>query len=69
MRKTNFFRFVGLIALSLGPACPLLAQGEARDTSGFGYRIGYEIGSWLPFLIIVVLMLLIIRKMAQQRQG
>lgn len=69
MSKTNFFRFIGMIALSLGPAWPLRAQEEAQDTSSFGYRVGYEIGSWLPFLIIVVLMLLIIRKMAQQRQG
>jgi len=30
------------------------------DTTGIGYRIGYEIGSWLPFIIIFILALLVI---------
>ncbi len=29
------------------------------DTTSLGYRIGYEIGSWLPMLVLVSLYLLI----------
>lgn len=29
------------------------------DTTSVGYKIGYEIGSWLPFLIIITLLLLV----------
>ena len=32
------------------------------DTTDIGYKIGYEIGSWLPFIIIVVLALLVWRR-------
>lgn len=32
------------------------------DTTSLGYRIGYIGASWLPFIIIVIIFLLIIRK-------
>ncbi|MBK7093824.1 MAG: hypothetical protein IPH57_01665 [Saprospiraceae bacterium] len=32
------------------------------DTTSLGYRIGYIGASWLPFIIIAILFLLIIRK-------
>ena len=32
------------------------------DTTSLGYRIGYIAASWLPFIIIAIIFLLIIRK-------
>lgn len=32
------------------------------DTTAIGYKIGHEIGSWLPFVIIVILALLVWRR-------
>lgn len=29
------------------------------DTTDTGYQIGYQIGSWLPFLIIITLVLMV----------
>ncbi len=48
--------------LFLGQILTLLAQVDDRgvDTTGAGYRVGYQIGSWLPFIIIIGLALLII---------
>lgn len=43
---------------------PLWAQQP--DTSSLGYKIGYHIGSWLPFGIIVLLMLLILLKTSRR---
>jgi hypothetical protein len=45
----------------------LLLLFESRDTlvtdtTSLGYRIGYIAASWLPFLIIAIIFLLIIRK-------
>lgn len=38
------------------------AQTDERgvDTTGVGYQVGYQIGSWLPFIIIVLLALLVV---------
>ena len=33
----------------------------AVDTTGVQYRIGYNIGSYLPFIILVILFILYIR--------
>lgn len=40
----------------------LAAQVDRRgvDTTDTGYRVGYQIGSWLPFAVVVGLALLII---------
>jgi len=40
----------------------VFAQVDDRgvDTTGTGYRVGYQIGSWLPFIIVIGLALLII---------
>ncbi len=40
----------------------LFAQRDsaAIDTTDIRYRIGYEIGSWLPFLVIFTLALMVI---------
>ncbi|TXB62083.1 hypothetical protein [Phaeodactylibacter luteus] len=38
----------------------LFAQEAAVDTTSAGYQIGYQIGSWLPFIIIFTLALLVI---------
>ena len=32
------------------------------DTTSLGYKIGFTLGSWLPFIIIVIIVLLILRK-------
>lgn len=34
-------------------------QADSVDTTSTGYKIGYEIGSWLPFLIIITLALMV----------
>lgn len=41
------------------------------DTTDWRYRIGYEIGSWLPFLIIFTLALAVIIRQYRlsQRDG
>ena len=42
--------------------CPLFSQNqvtEGVDTTSSGYKIGYEIGSWLPFLIIFTLAIMV----------
>lgn len=45
--------------MTYGFLTPFLAQ---VDTTAIGYRIGYSIGSWLPFVIIAILALVIILK-------
>lgn len=40
----------------------LLAQTEGADTTSVSYQIGYKIGSWLPFVVVAVLAILIINK-------
>jgi len=32
------------------------------DTTDIGYRIGFTVASWLPFIIIVIIFIMIIRK-------
>ncbi|MBV6428838.1 MAG: hypothetical protein KIPDCIKN_03375 [Haliscomenobacter sp.] len=32
------------------------------DTTSVGYKVGLQIGSWLPFLVIAIIALLIIVK-------
>jgi hypothetical protein len=34
----------------------------AADSTSFGYKIGYQIGSWVPFVFIAVLVFAILRK-------
>jgi len=36
------------------------AQAEGVDTTSAGYQIGYEIGNWLPFIIIFTLALMVV---------
>ncbi len=38
----------------------LFAQQEGVDTTSSGYQIGYKIGSWLPFIIIFTLALMVV---------
>ena len=37
------------------------------DTSDVGYRIGYQVGSWLPFILLAVVAFLIIRFRSPKR--
>lgn len=37
------------------------------DTTSVGYRIGYQLGSWLPVMIILVLALAVIWKGYRRR--
>lgn len=66
MKKTLRSRAVLSAALALLAIPALPAQEAVADTSSFGYKAGYHIGSWLPFLIIVILVVLIIRKSGGQ---
>jgi lipopolysaccharide export LptBFGC system permease protein LptF len=38
----------------------LRAQTEGIDTTSQEYKIGYQIGEWLPFLVIFTLALMVI---------
>ncbi len=40
----------------------LVKDSVVVDTTQLGYRIGYTIASWIPFLIIAFIVLMIIRK-------
>ena len=58
----------GLLLCSLMVlAVHLFAQDT--DTISLGYQIGYHIGSWLPFSIIILLALLILLKSSRQRRA
>jgi hypothetical protein len=47
--------------------CPIqLMAAEEVDTTSGGYRIGYEIGSWLPFIILAVLFLVMLRSLMKR---
>ncbi|KGE88952.1 MAG: hypothetical protein ACE362_23205 [Phaeodactylibacter xiamenensis] len=52
-RALLFLAFVSITTLTL-------AQSEGVDTTSSGYQIGYEIGSWLPFIILFTLALMVI---------
>ncbi|MEL7119558.1 MAG: hypothetical protein AAFO07_08960 [Bacteroidota bacterium] len=40
------------------------------DTTSVGYKIGYQIGSWLPFMIIVLIVgMIIYRRYNFNRKG
>lgn len=60
-----------LILLLAGPATLLTAQNDSMgvDTTDWRYEVGYTIGTWLPFLIIVALALLIIVRGHRFRKG
>lgn len=32
------------------------------DTTGFGYRVGHTFGSWLPYILIAFIFIMILRK-------
>lgn len=34
---------------------------EGVDTTSAGYQIGYQIGNWLPFAVLAVLFILMLR--------
>ncbi|MCB0564623.1 MAG: hypothetical protein KDD01_09645 [Phaeodactylibacter sp.] len=43
-------------------------SAQEADTAGLGYQVGYHIGSWLPFSIIVLLALLVLLKSSRQKR-
>ncbi|MCO6479798.1 MAG: hypothetical protein J5I94_24385 [Phaeodactylibacter sp.] len=53
-----------LLGLLMVIAAPLSAQEP--DTTSLGYKIGYHIGSWLPFGIIVLLVVLILARKSRR---
>ncbi|MCB9264407.1 MAG: hypothetical protein H6558_05200 [Lewinellaceae bacterium] len=55
----------GLLLTGVMAFAVRLAAQEA-DTASLGYQIGYHIGSWLPFSIIILLALLILFKSSRQ---
>ncbi len=52
------------LTLFTAMASTLAAQGI--DTTGLGYRIGYQVGSWLPSSIIMLVAVLLILKSSRQ---
>ncbi len=65
--KYKTHRKSSLLAMLTVFALPLLAQEP--DTTSIGYKIGYHIGSWLPFGIIVLLVALILLRTSRQSQN
>ena len=72
----NLQRFLPRIAFvgwGLADVVLLSAQSDTVgvDTTDWRYRIGYEIGSWMPFLIIFTLALAVIIRQYRlsQRDG
>jgi len=55
--------FTALLMI-LGPVF-LLAQA---DTTDIRYKIGYEIGSWLPFVILAALFIFMLVKARQRSE-
>lgn len=43
---------------------PAHAQAEAQeshvDTTSSAYQLGYQIGSWLPFILLIILAMMVI---------
>jgi hypothetical protein len=39
------------------------------DTTASGYQIGYQIGSWLPFLVLATLLLFLTYRNWKKRHG
>jgi len=54
-KRISFF----LLCISFHPLAAY-SQEEGADTTSRGYQIGYEIGSWLPFIIIFTLAVMVI---------
>jgi|GEM_PF-2204016 len=52
-RALLFLAFISITTRAPG-------QAEGVDTTSSGYKIGYEIGSWLPFIILFTLALMVI---------
>lgn len=68
MKKSMLKRFIYSTTLSTFCLPSLFCQEARADTSALGYKVGYHLGSWLPFLIIIILVVLIIRKSGRQSQ-
>ena len=53
-------RYRNILAIFLW-LLPLLIQAQTDttqvDTTSSGYKIGYQIGSWLPFIILIGLLI------------
>lgn len=60
-----------IAAFALVSAVPVIvAAQEAADTTSAGYKIGYKIGSWLPFIILAFVFILMLRAvMRRQNTG
>ncbi|MCB0558310.1 MAG: hypothetical protein H6573_05985 [Lewinellaceae bacterium] len=43
-------------------------SAQEADTTSLGYQVGYHIGNWLPFSIIVLLTLLVLLKSSRQKR-
>ncbi len=39
---------------------PYLFLQEMVDTTSYGYRLGYKIGTWLPVIVLITLYLLML---------
>jgi branched-subunit amino acid transport protein AzlD len=41
---------------------------EGVDTTSAGYQIGHQIGSWLPFAVLAVLFIIMLRTVLRKQQ-
>lgn len=55
-----FYRRLFLFLVFAGSGIRAIGQNEGVDTTSERYKVGYEIGSWLPFIIIFTLALMVI---------
>ncbi len=63
------YAFVALIFV----LTPFLSNAQqdnmAVDTSGWEYKIGYEIGSWLPFIILAVIFVFLVYRISKDSRN
>jgi len=60
IKKLRYLLLISLLVVANVVALSAQSDTLSVDTTGWRYRIGYQIGSWLPFLIIFGLALAII---------
>jgi cytochrome c biogenesis protein CcdA len=40
---------------------PVMIAAQEKDTTSAGYQVGYQIGSWIPFVLLAGVFVLMLR--------
>ncbi len=59
--------YAALLLLALFPE--VFGAQEGVDTTSSGYKTGYQIGSWLPFLVLAGLFLIMLRAVLRKQNN